>query len=421
MVIARSVRGMNDLFESDLVKFRQIERALHRVFHAFGYQEIRTPILEELALFKRSVGETSDIVEKEMFLVEDGEHTYCMRPEYTAPVVRALIERGGISDDMQEKLYYVGPMFRKERPQKGRLRQFHQFGVELFGISDASADIEIIVMVHHLFAELNLAHLVKLKINSLGQSDERQQYKSILRDFFKNHVASLCQDCQRRIVSNPLRVLDCKNSPCHEIAQRAPKILETLNEESRRHFDSVLSGLVRENVPFEIDEYLVRGLDYYNRTVFEFLADTGLGSQNAVAAGGRYDGLFLTLGNKIDLPAIGCAGGIERMVMLLGHQEACDGHPIDIALVFADDQGQSAAMELAFALRRLGKAVDFSLIKKSVKAQMRRGDKLKAKFVAVLGEQEIQRKRVVIKGLVEKSSHELALDAQTIAQFLNTN
>ncbi len=420
MVIARSLRGMNDLFESELVIFRRIEQALSRIFHTFGYQEIRTPILEELALFKRSVGETSDIVEKEMFLVVDGEHTYCLRPENTAPVVRALIERGALSEETQEKLYYVGPMFRKERPQKGRLRQFHQFGVELFGIVEPSADIEILVMMSQLFKELKLSGIT-LKLNTLGQSDERHRYRSELRSYLEGHSQELCEDCRRRIVTNPLRVLDCKNVTCHNIASSAPKIIDSLGKDSLCHFEQVTRGLVDQGITFELDNYLVRGLDYYNRTVFEFVADTGLGSQNAVVAGGRYDGLFVTLGSKIDLPGIGCAGGMERVALLLGNQELAQAAHIQIALVFADEEGQSFAMKLAFMLRKLGIAADFSLGKKSLKAQMRRADKLNAKFVAVLGGQEILRNRVVIKALADKTSQELALDAQSIANYLNTN
>ena len=420
MVIARSLRGMRDLFESDLVIVRYIENIIHQACHIFGYQEIRTPLLEELALFKRSVGETSDIVEKEMFLVEDGEHTYCLRPENTAPVVRALIERGGISEDTQEKLYYIGPMFRKERPQKGRSRQFHQFGMEIFGVSDAAADIEIIVMMNHVFTKLSLSGIT-LKINTLGQADERKNYVSLLRVYLEKHVQELCSDCARRIVSNPLRVLDCKNPDCHAITLNAPKIIDTLGDNSRAHFAEVLRGLSEQGIKFEIDNYLVRGLDYYNRTVFEFVADTGLGSQNAVAAGGRYDGLFTTLGNKIDLPAIGCAVGIERVALLLDEKIRPSSRPLKLALVGADGVGQAKAINLGFALRNLGVATDFSLIKKSLKAQMRRADKLNAQFVAVLGEQEIEKNRVILKGLSSKTSHELELDAQTISKFLNTN
>lgn len=417
MVIARSLRGMNDLFAADLVAFRRIEKALEQVFFAFGYQEIRTPILEELALFKRGIGETSDIVEKEMFLVEDGEHTYCLRPENTAAVVRALIERGGINEETQEKLYYVGPMFRKERPQKGRLRQFHQFGIEVFGIKDPLADVEVLVMVDHLIRILGLPG-IKLKLNSLGTHEERNHYKSTLRDFLGNQEARLCEDCRRRMTSNPLRVLDCKNPLCQDVVKDAPKIIDALGKESRMHFDQVLDGISALGVQFELDHRLVRGLDYYNRTVFEFVADYGLGAQNAVVAGGRYDGLFLTLGNKMDLPAIGCAGGLERIALLIAEQAHDGAANVQIAMVGADDAGHRATSELSFALRKVGIAADFSLTKKSLKSQMRRADKLGAKFVAVIGEKEINDRRVSIKSFSDQKTVELALDAEMIAKFI---
>lgn len=419
MVIARSVRGMNDLFETELRLFRLMETSLHEISRRFAYQEIRTPILEDIALFKRGIGETSDIVEKEMFVVEDGEHTYCLRPENTAPVVRALIERGGISDDFQEKFYYFGPMFRKERPQKGRLRQFHQFGIEIFGVSSPIADIEIITMIHQFLAMLDVKG-VSLKINSLGTNDERAAYKSSLRDFLQSIREKLCEDCQRRFDTNPLRVLDCKKENCRALAHAAPSIIDTLGDESRTHFDDVLRGLQKQHIAYEVDPHLVRGLDYYNRTVFEFIAQTGLGAQNTAIAGGRYDGLFHTLGSKIDLPAIGCAGGVERILMLLDENQKPDETTIAITLIGADDVGYEMATSLAFDLRKLGVAADFSLVKKSLKAQMRRADKSSAQFVVVLGEKESSSMRASIKNLATGQGVEVALVAEAIARFINT-
>lgn len=419
MATLRSLRGMNDLFEPELLTWRRIERIFEQVFSAYCYQEIRTPILEELALFKRGIGEDTDIVEKEMFVVNDGDNSYVLRPENTAPVVRALIQRGGLSEDYQEKLYYVGPMFRKERPQRGRLRQFHQFGVELFGLSEPAADIEIIVMINYLFSVLELSG-VKLKINTLGLADERVAYKSLLKNYLHDHMAALCDDCKRRINTNPLRVLDCKKPDCGSIAANAPHIIDSIGSASRAHFDQVLDGLTKNGVAFEHDHHLVRGLDYYNRTVFEFVADNGLGAQNAVAAGGRYDGLFHTLGNKLDLPALGAAGGIERIVLLLTEQEK-KANMAELSLVFADDEGQQVSSRVAFALRSLGIKTDFSLAKKSVKAQMRRADKIGSQFVMVVGEKEIASKRALIKNLVTGASSEIALLPAVIANFIRTS
>lgn len=417
MVIARALRGMNDLFPRDLVLWRKIEQAVERVFPLYGYQEIRTPVLEELALFKRGIGEGTDIVEKEMFIVPDGEHTYCLRPENTAAVVRALIERGGISADTQEKLYYIGPMFRKERPQKGRLRQFHQYGMELFGVSEPIADVEIMAMINHLFEVLDLKG-VELKINSLGTNEERARFKGQLKEYLSNQRDKLCDDCQRRLDVNPLRVLDCKNVRCQQIVLNAPRTIDALAKESRTHFDQVLSGLSDLGVGFSVDHHLVRGLDYYNRTVFEFVASSGLGAQNTVAAGGRYDGLFLTLGNKIDLPAIGCAGGIERLALLLEENQEEEASTVMISFVGADDRGQESAKQLAFSLRKMGIAADFSLVAKSIKAQMRRADKLNASFVAVIGQEEIQNQRIKIKNMKTSVSHEMSMDRELIGQFL---
>lgn len=417
MVVARALRGMNDLWPKELKVWRKIENAVKEVFPLYGFSEIRTPILEELALFKRGIGEETDIVEKEMFIVPDGENTYCLRPENTAPVVRAMIERGALSQDTQEKLFYLGPMFRKERPQLGRLRQFHQFGIESFGLSEPIADIEIIAMVNHLFEHLKLPGL-SLKINSLGTSQERQKYKESLLKYLGNHQAKICEDCQRRMVKNPLRILDCKKSQCQEVAMNAPKTMDALENESRTHFEEVLLGLDNLSISYEVDFRLVRGLDYYNRTVFEFLADVGLGAQNAVAAGGRYDGLFTTLGHKIDLPAIGCAGGIERVALLLKDQEEASLTK-GLALVAADEAGFLACKTLAFELRKAGVVADFSMQKKSLKAQMRRADKLNFSHVAVLGEQEIASKKLKVKNMQNGESQELLMSVINLKNNLN--
>jgi histidyl-tRNA synthetase len=410
---------MNDLYEQELWLWRKVEHTIEHVFRLYGFEEIRTPILEDLALFKRSIGEATDIIEKEMFVMPDGEHTYCMRPENTAAVVRALIERGGLSADSEQKLYYVGPMFRKERPQKARLRQFHQFGVEAFGVGEAAADIEVITMINHLFELLGLDNL-ELKINSLGMPDERVEFKLVLKKYLSNFRSELCEDCQRRLETNTLRVLDCKKPRCQEIASTAPHILDALTKESRMHFEQVTTGLSRQGVAYTIDHKLVRGLDYYNRTVFEFVASSGLGAQNTVAAGGRYDGLFLTLGNKFDMPAIGCAGGMERLILLLQEKqhEARESN-ISLCLIGADSVGQEKAIDLSYKLRKLHIAADFCLSDKSVKAQMRRANRLNARYVIVIGEKEIAQQKVQIKSLQREFNQELSLDAEQLALFIN--
>ncbi len=418
MVSLRAVRGMNDLFAADLETWHRIERSVAKLFPLYGFQEIRTPIVEELALFKRGVGENTDIVEKEMFLVPDGEHSYCLRPENTASVVRALIERGGLSVDSQEKLYYLGPMFRKERPQKGRLRQFHQFGVESFGVSEASADIEIIALVDHLFSSLGLN--LSLKINSLGSNQERGEFRLMLKNYLSNQEAQLCEDCRRRLELNILRVLDCKNANCKAIVAHAPGSLDSLGEESRKHFEQVQQGLSDIGISFLVEPHLVRGLDYYNRTVFEFVANIGLGAQNTVAGGGRYDGLFVTLGHHSDLPAIGCAGGIERIILLLAEQAQKLPPAQIISLLGADTLGHETARRLAYQLRKAGFGADFSLVPKSVKAQMRRADKLGVLWVTVIGEQEVKTGKIILKSMINEDKKEVTINADSIIQAISS-
>lgn len=409
------VRGMNDLFESDLLGFRFIEKTFLNICQNFGFNEIRTPILEDLSLFKRGVGETSDIVEKEMFMVKDGEHNYCLRPENTASVVRALINRG-IDLESQEKLYYLGPMFRKERPQKGRLRQFHQLGVEIFGILSPNADIEILVMMDHFLHQLAI-HNIKLKINFLGITKERMLFKDKLVNYLSKYHQDLCHDCQRRLTTNPLRTLDCKQKKCHDIAMMGPKIIDVLENDSMKYFEEVKLGLDHAQIAYEVDYSLVRGLDYYNKTVFEFVANEGLGAQNTVIAGGRYDGLFLTLGHHFDLPAIGCAAGIERLALLL--KKDLSSNRAKISLLAADDQGQKQCMDLVFKLRKIGISADFSLVKKSLKAQMRRADKLKSQFIAIIGDKEIKNGRINIKNLDDKTQRDIPLSIEALSQFFS--
>src|SRR5580700_9177212 len=255
MLIARAPRGMNDLYEPELFLWRKIEDSIKNIAEIYGFQEIRTPILEDLTLFKRGVGEGTDIVEKEMFIVPDKDIDYCLRPENTASVVRALIERGGLSADSIEKYYYLGPMFRKERPQRGRLRQFHQFGMETFGVSEAVAEIEILRMVDQLLKTVGIKNII-LKINTLGNHDERLRYKEQLKDYFSNYKFELCEDCKRRLLENPLRILDCKNESCQKLIANAPSNFGVLGKESRMHFDQVIKGVNDGAVPYEVTPHL---------------------------------------------------------------------------------------------------------------------------------------------------------------------
>lgn len=416
MVTFKAVRGMNDLFEPELSLWRHMESLMVNIFTDYGFEEIRTPVLEDLRLFERGVGEHTDMVEKEMFIIEDGDHRYALRGENTAPLVRALIEKGGLSSDFNKKFFYIGPQFRKERPQKGRLRQFHQFGLESFGTFEPMADVEIIVLVNHLFNMLGLKGIT-LKLNSLGKSFERAIFKDKLKEFLSNHRDQLCEDCQRRMEHNTLRVLDCKKASCQLLSDDGPKSIDFLEKESSDHFAKVTQGLSEQGIHFVTDHKLVRGLDYYERTVFEFVADIGLGAQNTLCGGGRYDGLFQTLGEKASIPAIGCAGGIERIALLLGEKIIKPETP-KLAIISADEEGANFIPALAFSLRNLGIAVDFSLSKKSLKSQMRRADKISAENVLVIGKDEINKNEGQIKSFSENNSIIVKLNTDNIYDVL---
>lgn len=416
MVTLRSVRGMNDLFATDLLLIRKLEKQITNIFSLYGFNEIRTPILEELSLFKRGVGENSDIVEKEMFIIKDNEHEYCLRPENTASVVRALMQKGGIDGQFNEKLFYLGPMFRKERPQKGRLRQFHQYGIESFGVKNPLAEVEVISMMDTLLQKLSINN-VELHINSLGEQEEKLDYQKILYNFFINFMHNLCDDCQKRIHKNTLRILDCKKDPCKKIALSAPHSLSCLKEDSKKHFDEVLLELSKQNIKFVIQPNLVRGLDYYTKTVFEWIATDNLGAQNAIAAGGRYDGLFESLGSKIPVPAVGLAGGMERLVLMC-QETNLDVSTFDLALIYADDKARIMLPSLAFSLRKLNIKTDFCLEEKSLKAQMRRADKINAHFVIVIGENEINEQKVIAKNFKTNQKIELPLSYEQIARSI---
>ena len=418
MANLRSIKGMNDLFEDELVWWRRVTSTAEKVFQSYGYGELRTPVLEEAQLFIRGVGETTDIVEKEMYLFKDrDDKMVCLRPENTAGVVRAMLQHGKIRPDMEEKVYYFGPMFRRERPQKGRYRQFHQLGVEAFGLEAPSADVECMAMLHTFLSSLGLKG-INLVINSLGEGTERQAYTGALKVYFTQQQEHLCSDCQRRLDKNVLRILDCKVPGCGEIASAAPSAIENLGAESRVHFEAVENGLSRLGIPYQVSHRLVRGLDYYTRTVFEAMAETGLGAQNTVIAGGRYDGLVSDFGGK-KTPAVGFAGGIERLVLLL--QETKTSHEKaspDLVLVSADEKGREMVSKLAFFLRAEGFFVEVDHKSRSVKAQMRRANRMGARFTMVLVADEIQKNVAELKNLDSGDVQTLELQGAAIAARL---
>jgi histidyl-tRNA synthetase len=393
----KTIRGMRDILPADSGWWQRMERQLAAELARFGYREIRTPILEQTALFARSIGQETDIVSKEMYTFEDRDGSLLsLRPEGTAAVVRAVIEHNLARAEPVQRLYYQGPMFRHERPQKGRYRQFHQVGAELFGTAEPAADVELIDLMVACMAAIGLDDTA-LQLNSLGCGVCRPPYRRALVDYLSGHREALCADCRRRLESNPLRVLDCKQPGCQTVAERAPHMLDHLCTGCRRHFDAVRRGLDALSHPYQLDHRMVRGLDYYNRTTFELLAE-GLGAQNAVAAGGRYDGLVAELGGP-ELPAVGFAAGLDRILLLLHERLAA---PAADPLVFVVTRGESAwlqALELMQRLRRAGLRVSCDVRQGSLKSQMKRADKDGARWVLLLGEDELALKAVTIKDM----------------------
>jgi histidyl-tRNA synthetase len=415
------VTGMDDLFEAELATWRHLERIAHETFQAFGFGEIRTPILEERALFVRGVGEGTDIVSKEMFAFEDrgdkdGASTHVvLRPENTAGVVRAMLEHGKLFADAYEQVYYLGPMFRRERPQAGRRRQFHQLGCEAFGTAEPGMDVTVIALVHTLLTRLGLSGHVTLHLNTLGDPADRTVYTAALVDYFTAHEARLSDDSRRRLHENPLRILDSKDEGDRVLVKDAPKPLQHLSARARSHFDDVKAGLDRLGIAYVVDDALVRGLDYYTRTVFEFVGEVGVGAQATVAAGGRYDGLVETLGGR-PTPAVGFAGGIERLVMMMNAlgTAAAPGRPA-LYLIGADDAGRARVEQLAQALRLQGIAVGADVRGRSVKAQMKAADRADARLSAVIGSGEVAAGTVKVKTMATGDVSEVALDAAALA------
>ncbi|MBS6361905.1 histidine--tRNA ligase [Burkholderia sp.] len=396
------VKGMNDILPQDAGLWAFFEDTVKSLLRAYGYQNIRTPIVEHTQLFTRGIGEVTDIVEKEMYSFTDalnGEHL-TMRPENTAAVVRAAIEHNMLYDG-PKRLWYIGPMFRHERPQRGRYRQFHQVGVEALGFAGPDADAEIIMMCQRLWDDLGLTG-IKLEINSLGLAEERAAHRVELIKYLEQHVDALDADAQRRLYSNPLRVLDTKNPAMQEIVQNAPKLIDFLGDASRAHFEGLQRLLKANNIPFTVNPRLVRGLDYYNLTVFEWVTDK-LGAQGTVAAGGRYDPLIEQLGGK-PTAACGWAMGIERILELLKEaQLAPEQEGVDVYVVHQGEAAREQAFIVAERLRDTGLDVIFNCsadgAPASFKSQMKRADASGASFAVIFGEEEVANGTAGVKAL----------------------
>ncbi len=414
------IKGFNDILPGEVEKWQYIETTARRVFELYGFSEIRVPILEKTELFARSIGDATDIVEKEMYsFVDKGENQVTMRPEGTASVMRAFIEHKLYAADPVTKLYYMGPMFRYERPQKGRYRQFHQIGAEVTGVTSPLIDAQMLTMLCHFFAELGLTE-PHLEINSLGCPDCRPRYREALKEFLRGKFALLCEDCQRRFETNPLRTLDCKASGCKEATQGAPSVLDYLDNECAEHFRLTRHYLEKADTPYTINPRMVRGLDYYTRTTFELV--TGLlGAQSAVAAGGRYDGLIAELGGP-RLPGIGFAMGVERVALLLTEKDF--GKRLDLFIAALGEAAQEKGFRLMCTLQRSGITVEADYEGKSLKSQLRRADKFHARFTLIIGEDELQKGRVLLKNMDAGTQEEVTLGENeilaTIRQHLSS-
>jgi histidyl-tRNA synthetase len=400
------VKGMNDVLPADVGRWQLMEQVAREVFALYGYREVRTPAVERAQLFARGVGEATDIVNKEMYVFEDkGEEMLALRPEGTAGTVRAFIEHGAYVEGPQ-KWFYLGPMFRRERPQKGRYRQFHQIGCEAFGIAEPFVDAEQIALLADYLARLGVT--AKLELNSVGDQACRPAYLTDLTAYLKTRRKDLCADCNDRIDRNPLRVLDCKVESCQPVLDGAPRLLDRLCEGCREHFEQVKRALDALGVSYEIAPRLVRGLDYYVRTAYEFTSDV-LGSQSAVAGGGRYDRLVETLGGP-PTPGIGFALGEERLAMIL--EEAGRAAPLEAPRVFfvtVDAEGAIEALRRATELRRAGIACDLDARGGKLKAQFKQAERVGARYAVVLGGDEVRSGRAKLKDMRTREETAVAL------------
>lgn len=410
-----AIKGFNDVLPTQTAAWRRLEQHLASLMDAYGYQQIRLPIVEHTHLFKRSIGDATDIVEKEMYTFLDKGNppeSLTLRPEGTAGCVRAMLEHN-LLRGANPRVWYVGPMFRYEKPQKGRYRQFHQFGVETFGVATPDQDAELILMTARLWKRMGVADKVQLELNTLGESDERAEYRTALVEFLTAHQADLDEDSQRRLTTNPLRILDSKDARTQQILENAPKLHDFLKEDSLNHFAQLQQYLTDAGITFVINQKLVRGLDYYNKTVFEWTT-THLGSQGTVCAGGRYDGLVGQLKGKPDqsVPAVGFAMGMERLLLLLEQVE--DNTPTRECELFllSDPATQGQALVLAEQMRDQIETANSAIRLKtgsqgSMKSQMKKADQSGAIYALIFGEREAEAQQVLVKELATAEQHEI--------------
>lgn len=416
MEMIQKPKGTRDLLPDESYKWQFVERKVSKVLENYGFKEIRVPVFEYTELFQRGVGETTDVVQKEMYTFDDkGGRSITLRPEGTAGAVRAYLENGMASKPSPVKLYYNMAMYRYENVQKGRLREFHQIGAELIGSSSYLADVDTILMAKSIFDTLNIPD-IKLNINSIGCPKCRSEYQKILREFIGKNLDSYCDTCKTRFEKNPMRILDCKEKRCKELNVGAPMMIDYLCEECKEHFENVKSALTSANVDFEIDSSIVRGLDYYTKTVFEFVDDkTGL----TVLGGGRYDGLVEEFGGA-STPAVGFATGVERLMEMFettNNKEVEENVP-DLYIVSCGDKENVKAIEITESLRKAGIYVEKDIMERSFKAQFKYADKLNCKNVIVIGEDELNSGKVKVKNMATGEETETELVPEEIIKII---
>lgn len=410
----QKMKGTEDLLPGQTDIWQYVEDTARGIFDSYQYKEIRTPLFEAYELFARSAGETSDVVSKEMYdFYDKGERHIALRPEGTAGVVRAYVEHKLFGPEFPKpyKAYYIAPMFRYERPQAGRQRQFHQIGTEVFGSTNPATDAEVIALAYDFFTELGIDNFV-IHLNSLGKTAERQAYRQALIDYFTPVKSQLSEDSQRRLTDNPLRLLDSKDARDQQFVKAAPTILDFLGEESREHFDTVQKMLISLNIPFEVNPYVVRGLDYYQDTIFEFIVtDDSIGAQSTICGGGRYDGLVQSLGGP-EVPGVGFGIGMERLLLLMQEQqvELPEEEPMDVYVVGLGEATNIVALQLVQAARRDGLIAERDFLNRSLKAQFKAAGKANAKLVMTVGEDELARGIVQVKNSESKEQKEVKLE-----------
>ena len=410
-------KGTLDILPEDVAKWRFVQGKFRDICRRFDYKEIRTPVFEYTELFQRGVGDTTDVVQKEMYIFSDkGDRSVTLRPEGTAGAARAFLENGIYAKSPINKLFYDITCYRHEKPQAGRLREFHQLGIEAYGAKGPAIDAEIISLAALFLKELNIKDIT-ININSIGCPNCRKVYNEKLREYLNNYKDELCETCLGRLEKNPLRVLDCKSPICGKIGEGAPKLIDYICEECSEHFEGVKSTLTELGIDYNIDTAIVRGLDYYTKTVFEIKANTAIGSQNTVCGGGRYDGLVETIGGD-PTPGIGFAMGIERLLMVMEAEGVAlpEDETPDIFIAHMGDAAGKAAAKLCYELRAKGIAVSGELLGRSVKAQMKYADKTGAKYSVVLGDNEIETGKANVKNMETGEQTEVALSG--LSEFL---